>query len=111
VLELGSAASPENAFEKVRETVKNVDEGHGVLVLADLFGGSAANLTLSQLGEDHLEVVTGANLAMLLEAITHRTDGNGVTALAERVARAARTSVVVASSLLGRKSGDDRIAA
>lgn len=101
-LELGMQTSTEEAFDRVAETIKLANEGRGVLVLADLFGGSAANLALAQLGEDRVEVVTGANLAMLLDAVTHRDRGLEVGALAERVARAAQTSVVVASSLLGK---------
>lgn len=111
-LELGADTSHGEAFERVSQTIARANEGRGVLVLADLFGGSAANLALAQLGANEVEVVTGANLAMLLDAVTHRDRDLEVADLAERVARAAQTSVVVASSLLRRSvRADERPAA
>jgi PTS system mannose-specific IIA component len=82
-----------------------------VLVLADLFGGSAANVALSQLGEDRVEVVTGANLAMVLEAATYAVRGVSLAELASRVADAARTSVVVAGHLITPIAAGGRTAA
>lgn len=88
------------ALQLISEAVAMADEGDGVLVLADLFGGTAANLALSQLGDGDVEVVTGANLAMALDAVTHRDRSTSAADLAKRAARAAQSSVVVASSLL-----------
>lgn len=88
------------AFEQVADAITEVDLGAGVLVLADLFGGSAANIALAQLGAGRVEVVTGTNLAMLLEALTQRDEWGAPTVLGQRAAEAARNSVVVAGPLL-----------
>lgn len=90
-------SSKDDSLELLSNTIKELDQGAGVLVLADLFGGSAANLALSQLGEG-VEVVTGVNLAMVIDAIHHRSESLG--ALANHVAHAATESVIVANKLL-----------
>lgn len=89
-----------SAFERVSKAIALADSGSGVLVLADLFGGSAANIALAQLAADRVEVVTGVNLAMVLKAVRHREEWDSPSALGEMVAEAARQSVVVAGSLL-----------
>ena len=89
-----------SAFECVSKAIAEADHGFGVLVLADLFGGSAANIALAQLAADRVEVVTGVNLAMVLKAVRHRQDWESPAALGDMVAEAARQSVVVAGSLL-----------
>ena len=45
-------------------------QGHGVLVLTDMFGGTPSNIALSFLDEHRVEVVTGVNLPMLIKLAT-----------------------------------------
>jgi PTS system mannose-specific IIA component len=101
------------AFERVRAAVAGADAGHGVLVLADLFGGTAANIALAQLDHAAVEVVTGLNLAMLLEALEGQRARHSVRVLADRCADAARASVVVAAELLDARAhvGERRLEA
>ena len=99
-VDLDPQQDADGALTLMSEAVAEADDGQGVLVLADLFGGTAANLALSQLGDGDVEVLTGANLAMVLDAVTHRERSPSAADLAERAARAAESSVVVASSLL-----------
>lgn len=63
--------------ERVRREIENLDQGDGVLVLVDLYGASPYNAVaklLPQLEEKgHLvQMLTGVNLPMLLEAQTLR---------------------------------------
>jgi len=44
----------------------------GYLILVDMFGGTPSNVSLALSRAWPVRVVTGANLPMLLEAITHR---------------------------------------
>ena len=50
----------------------SADEGQGVLVLTDMFGGSPSNISLSFLDDRRVEVVTGVNLPMLIKLATLR---------------------------------------
>jgi len=55
--------------EKIRERIVGAIDGvrkdKGVILLVDMFGGTPSNISLSFLGEDNIEVVTGVNLPML----------------------------------------------
>lgn len=106
--EIRPSDAPSEAFDRVAEAVSRADQGAGVLVLADLFGGSAANVALSQLGDERVEVVTGANLAMVLEAVTHARRLRPLDELARRAADAAKSSVVVAGALLNTRENARR---
>lgn len=66
-------------FEEIRrlagEAIAAADEGHGVLVLTDLFGGTPTNVALSFLRErNNVEVVTGVNLPILVRLATLQAD-------------------------------------
>jgi PTS system mannose-specific IIA component len=103
-VDVESGADAASTFETVSDAIRAADRGRGVLLLADLFGGTAANVALAYLGEEQLEVVTGANLAMLLEALQRRGRTADAQLLARKVADAAGQSVVVASALLSGQS-------
>lgn len=55
--------------EKVAIEVNQLDNGKGVLVLTDLYGGSPFNVTAANMRKDNLESLTGVNLPMLIEAL------------------------------------------
>ena len=58
-----------NVFEarkKISEAINEVNEGDGILLLTDLFGGSPSNIAFSFLNNGKVEVVTGVNLPMIL---------------------------------------------
>lgn len=110
-VEVNAQAGAAAAFQQIADAITTVDRGAGALVLADLFGGSAANVALAQLGQGRVEVVTGVNLAMLLEALSQRDEWGAPTMLGEKVAEAARQSVVVAGPLLSSEEQPGEAAA
>ncbi|HKN47026.1 MAG TPA: PTS fructose transporter subunit IIA [Candidatus Polarisedimenticolia bacterium] len=50
----------------LQEAIGAADDGGGVLILTDMFGGTATNLSLSFL-RPGIEIVTGVNLPMLIK--------------------------------------------
>ncbi len=68
---LAAEDKPEDFSKELNNAIKKVDDGSGVIILADLFGGTPANRALYEIS-DSVKVVTGVNLAMLLELITLR---------------------------------------
>jgi len=59
----------------VAKAIKKLDEGEGVLVFTDLYGGSPSNATamnLREIKDVKFECSTGVNLPMVLEALTMR---------------------------------------
>lgn len=50
-----------------------VDEGDGVVVVTDMFGGSPSNLSLRACSPDNRKILYGANLPMLIKLAKSRT--------------------------------------
>ena len=59
---------------RILAAIKQVDQGEGVLILTDMFGGTPSNVALSFLDEHRVEVVTGVNLPMLIKLGSLRDD-------------------------------------
>ena len=70
--------NPKDGSEEIREkiisAIRKVDEGKGVLILTDMYGGTPSNISLSFLEEKKIEVITGVNLPMLLKLATYQDD-------------------------------------
>ena len=75
------------------------DEGSGVLVLTDMFGGTPSNVSLSFLGERRVSVVTGVNLPMLIKLATLREE-KPLPELASFVKQYGQRNISVASEIL-----------
>lgn len=75
--QLGVAAQddPLDLLPLARRMVDLVDNGKGVLLLTDIFGATPSNLALKLLEPGRIEGLTGANLPMLLRALTYREKG------------------------------------
>lgn len=64
----------EDLSRKLTAVIKSVDkEDDGCLVLVDMFGGTPSNVALALSQSYTLEIVTGVNLPMLVETVTHRS--------------------------------------
>lgn len=92
----------EKARKKIEAVLHRVNEGGGVLILTDLFGGTPSNLVLSYLEEGKLEVVTGVNLPMLMKLPALREERN-VRALADKLAKYGQRNILVASEFLAKQ--------
>ena len=57
----------ETSREQIRQAIELVNHGSGVIVFTDMFGGTPSNISLSFLKEADVEVITGVNLAMLVQ--------------------------------------------
>jgi len=88
------------AIERVRGSVGGTAEAPaGVLVLADMFGGTPANLGVTFLDTNQVELITGVNLAMLLKLARPQQDTDLLT-LAREMREHGRNAIWVASDLL-----------
>lgn len=85
--------------EEILATVRRVDEGDGVIVLTDMFGGTPSNLAISIIDKAPVEVIAGVNLPMLIKLATVRgTDPLGVAI--DKAQDAGRKYIYVASRVL-----------
>ncbi|HET9160367.1 MAG TPA: PTS sugar transporter subunit IIA [Caulobacteraceae bacterium] len=94
---------PEDDMEKRRRDILRVcavvDDGSGVILLTDMFGGTPSNLAISVMEQTHAEVIAGLNLPMLIKLASVRTrqDLHACVACAQE---AGRKYISVASYLL-----------
>ena len=96
---MGSGVDVEDTMAKLRSAVERLDDGGGVVVFTDMFGGTPSNLSISLLGSLNVEVITGVNLPMLIKLASCRVSQK----LADAVVKAqdaGRKYIIVASQEL-----------
>ena len=99
--------TPEEMRGRIEKATHEVDQGQGVLILVDMFGGTPSNLSLAFLEEDRIEVVTGVNLPMLVK-MAGLKDGLTLQETAELARDYGRNNISIASEILhGDNSGSD----
>ncbi len=84
--------SLDNLRQKANAALENY-KSDGCLILTDIMGGSATNVCVELMKNEKVEVLTGANLPMLLEAISYR-EGVDLKALAVRVQASGVKSII-----------------
>ncbi len=100
---LAVSIAPTQSIEEMRhsiaESLSAADQGQGVLILTDMFGGTPSNISLSFFDEHHVEVVTGINLPMLIKLATMREE-KSLEDLASFIKEYGRRNISVASELV-----------
>jgi mannose PTS system EIIA component len=71
-LSITAQDDPYNLLPQARNLVKELDDGDGVLVLTDMYGGSPANIGAKLIVAGKVEGVAGVNLPMLIRVLTYR---------------------------------------
>lgn len=74
VLDVNGAADLPDIVERARELMREVDRGEGVLVLTDVIGATPGNVAALLGQSEHVKVLAGVNLPMLLRAVCYRSD-------------------------------------
>ena len=84
------------------DAVAAVDDGSGVIVLTDMFGGTPSNLAISVMEAGRVEVIAGVNLPMLIKLSSIRKSDDLAKSI-EEAQTAGRKYINVASQLLAGK--------
>ena len=96
---IGPDDDMESRREEILDAVHRVDEGEGVIVLTDMFGGTPSNLAISILDRAPIEVIAGMNLPMLIKLATVRST-EPLSVAIEKAQDAGRKYIHVASRVL-----------
>ena len=83
----------------IARAIADVDDGNGVILLTDLFGGTPSNLAISLMEAGRIEVIAGINLPMLIRLGGARKVMKVVDAVAA-AREAGRKYITVASEML-----------
>jgi mannose PTS system EIIA component len=95
----------EDLRQKLTNSIKAVGGDQGVLIMTDMFGGTPSNLSYSLLEEGRIEVISGANLPLLIRAVNYR-DKQPLVELVQDLEVFGKKSISLASGLLkGNKRG------
>lgn len=103
-LSIGPDDDMEQRRQDILDAVSDVDDGKGVIVLTDMFGGTPSNLSISLLDRANVEVIAGINLPMLIKLAGARAD-NDLASAVDAAQEAGRKYISVASKVL---QGNDR---
>lgn len=93
-----TAASVEKEAAKLKKVLETCEDG--AIILTDIFGGSATNISLTASKDlSNCHVITGLNLSMLLTAINSRRKLKAKE-LAEKIEADGKRAVINATELL-----------
>lgn len=86
--------------KRIEEAVQTVNQGKGVIILTDMFGGTPSNLSLSLLKRNELEIITGVNLPMIIK-LANQSGKESLSELVIKVKEKGQKQISIASELLG----------
>lgn len=94
---------PEDDMEmrrtEIMKKVEEVNDGSGVVVLTDMFGGTPSNLAISIMDRAPVEIIAGVNLPMLIKIATLRKEKD-LKETVEGAQEAGKKYINIASQLL-----------
>lgn len=98
---IGPDDDMEERRKQILESISKVDDGTGVILLTDMFGGTPSNLAISVIEKANVEVIAGINLPMLIKLASVRGEGD-LLAAAGQAKEAGRKYINIASELLNQ---------
>ena len=96
---IGPEDDMEQRRQDILDAVRSVDDGTGVAILTDMFGGTPSNLAISVMNGGSIEVVAGMNLPLLVKLAKVRCERGLIEAVVE-AKEAGRKYINVASQVL-----------
>ena len=86
----------------IEKKIKELNQGKGVIILTDVFGGTPSNLALNFLEPGIIEIMSGVNLPMLIK-ICQLRDKNILEVIQEGN-NAAQKYISIASEILSKSN-------
>lgn len=71
VLPVASDWDPDHIRDEARAKINALDQGEGVLILTDIYGSTPSNVVGTLLRVNHVEMVSGINLPMLIRVMNY----------------------------------------
>ena len=97
---IGPEDDMEMRRQEILDRVSEMDQGKGVIVLTDMFGGTPSNLAISILDKAEVEVIAGVNLPMLIKLASARK-AQPMAEAAQAAKEAGLKYISIASEVLG----------
>lgn len=74
-VEVDYTHSPEQLAQVLQQHIQKLNEEQGILILADVYGATHTNVACRFLKKNHIELVAGVNLPMLIRVLNYRDLG------------------------------------
>lgn len=100
---IGADDDMEQRRRDIVDAVARVNDGQGVIVVTDMFGGTPSNLAISVMDPGRIEVIAGMNLPMLIKLAGVRKKGAAIVDAVAEAQEAGRKYINVASQVLSGK--------
>jgi PTS system mannose-specific IIA component len=97
----------DEARAKVRAALDRLDEGDGVLILTDMYGGTPSNVAVTFLDTRKVEVLTGVNLPMVLRLACQAEEPLDLGEMARWLQSKGQRSLCLCSDMTVRKPSGD----
>ncbi|WP_028450527.1 MULTISPECIES: PTS sugar transporter subunit IIA [Chitinibacter] len=70
-LAVSKADDPEQVLQRAKALIAELDDGDGILLLTDIYGGTPSNVANRLIEAGKIEAVAGVNLPMLVRALSY----------------------------------------
>ena len=93
--------SPEAFDDQIREAIKELDDGHGVIAFCDLLGGTPFNRCAFSFVNERFQLIAGMNFPMVLELLGKRMMTEDISEIdIDELMNVGRAGIVSANKLL-----------
>lgn len=98
---IGPDDDMEQRRDDILHAIDEAEDGRGVIILTDMFGGTPSNMAISVMQEGKVEVIAGVNLPMLIKLTSVRQlDDISLTEALRAAQEAGRKYINVPSMIL-----------
>ncbi|MDQ6976016.1 MAG: PTS sugar transporter subunit IIA [Mariprofundaceae bacterium] len=90
----------DNSLARMKLAIKQCTTDVGVLVFADMLGGTPCNIAQSSATDDRCEVISGFNIPTLIKAVSERATAKDVKVFAKDVVATGKQYMCVTSEFM-----------
>ncbi len=94
LLNVAKDEAPESVLQKAALMIAEVNRGHGVLIITDIFGATPCNIARKLIQSDDVAMITGLNAPMMVKAIQYSSRKDDLRALLKEVKAAAIAGII-----------------
>lgn len=87
----------DEAKAQIAAALQRLDEGEGVLILTDMYGGTPCNVASLFYQPGKVEILTGVNLPMVLRLACQNVEDGGLSKMARRLQEKGQQSLCLVS--------------
>jgi PTS system mannose-specific IIA component len=93
---------PESIRQQISEAVQKVNQGDGILILTDMFGGTPSNICMTFLKPEMVEIISGFNMPMLIKLARLEPNADLIETV-HFIQKYGQRNIVIASEVLAGK--------